>query len=120
LKILSSPEFLARAAHVGELIHNTMLAWKEKYSIIGDVRGLGAMQLVEFVKNRQTKEPDMQTAMAVLKDAVSHGIILIRAGLYSNCIRLLPPIVMTDEQLIEGLQVLERAVAGAAQSMAHG
>jgi 4-aminobutyrate aminotransferase/(S)-3-amino-2-methylpropionate transaminase len=88
-----------------------MTAWKEKYPNIGDVRGLGAMQLIEFVKDRDTKEPDMQTAMDVLKDAVTHGIILIRAGLYSNCIRLLPPIVMTDEQLLEGLQVLEDAIA---------
>ncbi len=111
LKILSSPEFLERATHVGELINSTMTAWKEKYPKIGDVRGLGAMQLIEFVKDRETKEPDMQTAMDVLKDAVTHGIILIRAGLYSNCIRLLPPIVMTDEQLLEGLQVLEDAIA---------
>lgn len=113
LKILSSPEFLARATHVGELINRTMAAWKDKYPKIGDVRGLGAMQLIEFVKDRDTKEPDMQTAMDVLKDAVKHGIILIRAGLYSNCIRLLPPIVMTDEQLLEGLQVLEDAIARA-------
>jgi len=46
----------------------------------------------------------------VIKDAISHGLILIRAGLYSNCIRLLPPIVITDEQLKEGLQVLEEAI----------
>ena len=51
--------------------------------------------------------------LEVLKDAVAHGIILIRAGLYSNCIRLLPPIVMTDEQLHEGLAVLEAAIARA-------
>jgi 4-aminobutyrate aminotransferase/(S)-3-amino-2-methylpropionate transaminase len=111
LKILSDPAFLERATEVGELIHSTMQAWKEKYNLVGDVRGVGAMQIVEFVKDRQTKEPDMETAMAVLKDAVKHGIILIRAGLYSNCIRLLPPIVMTDEQLKEGLQVLEDAIA---------
>lgn len=113
VKILSSAEFLQRSVAVGELIQARLNAWKEKYSIIGDVRGLGAMQLVEFVKNRDTKEPDMQTAMDVLKDAVAHGIILIRAGLYSNCIRLLPPIVMTDEQLHEGLSVLEQAIARA-------
>jgi 4-aminobutyrate aminotransferase/(S)-3-amino-2-methylpropionate transaminase len=111
LKILSDPAFLERATQVGELIHSTMQAWKEKYNRVGDVRGVGAMQIVEFVKDRQTKEPDMETAMAVLKDAVKHGIILIRAGLYSNCIRLLPPIVMTDEQLKEGMQVLEDAIA---------
>jgi len=113
LKIISSPAFLQRATEVGELISTRLAGWREKYSIIGDTRGLGAMQLVEFVKDRETKEPDMQTAMTVLKDAVAHGIILIRAGLYSNCIRLLPPIVMTDEQLHEGLTVLEMAIARA-------
>lgn len=113
LKLISQPEFLQRATQVGELINARMQVWKEKYSIVGDVRGMGAMQLVEFVKDKNTKEPDMQTAMEVLKDAVSHGIILIRAGLYSNCIRLLPPVVMTDEQLHEGLSVLEQAIARA-------
>jgi len=119
LKILSSKEFLDRAKHVGELIHTTLQTWKEKYACVGDVRGLGAMQLVEFVKDKQTKEPDMQIAMNVLKDAVSQGIILIRAGLYSNCIRLLPPIVMTDEQLTEGLGVLEAAIARADAKEQH-
>jgi len=119
LKIISSPAFLQRATEVGELISKRLAEWREKYSIIGDTRGLGAMQLVEFVKNRQTREPDMQTAMTVLKDAVSHGIILIRAGLFSNCIRLLPPIIMTDEQLHEGLTVLEMAIARAEQASAQ-
>ena len=51
--------------------------------------------------------------MEIIKDAIAHGIILIRAGLFSNCIRLLPPIVMTDEQLLEGLNVLEMAIQSA-------
>ncbi|MEP6844375.1 MAG: 4-aminobutyrate--2-oxoglutarate transaminase [Panacibacter sp.] len=110
LKILSSKEFLERAAHVGKLIKSTLDTWKEKYTMVGDVRATGAMCIVEFVKDRTTKEPDMEIPLEVLKDAVAHGIILIRAGLYSNCIRLLPPIVMTDEQLHEGLQVLEDAI----------
>ena len=71
------------------------------------------MQLVEFVKDRQTREPDMEVAMEVIKEAISNGVILIRAGLFSNCIRLLPPIVITDEQLTEGLSVLEAAIAKA-------
>lgn len=113
LKILSSNEFLLRAKHVGELIKSTLDKWQEKYAMVGDVRATGAMCLVEFVKDKSTKEPDIEIAMEVLKDAVTHGIILIRAGLYSNCIRLLPPIVMTDEQLHEGLAVLEAAIARA-------
>ena len=71
------------------------------------------MRLVEFVKDRNTKEPDVEIAMEIIKDAIAHGIILIRAGLFSNCIRLLPPIVMTDEQLLEGLNVLEMAIQSA-------
>ena len=113
IEILKSKSFLDRSVEVGNIIQKTMQGWKSKYKVIGDVRGLGAMQLVEFVKDRKTKEPDMAVAMEVIKDAISHGLILIRAGLFSNCIRLLPPIVITDEQLTEGLQVLEDAIARA-------
>ncbi len=111
IEILKSKSFLDRSVAVGKLIQETLQKWKAKYSVIGDVRGLGAMQLVEFVKDRETKEPDMAVAMEVIKEATSKGLILIRAGLFSNCIRLLPPIVITDEQLTEGLQVLENAIA---------
>jgi 4-aminobutyrate aminotransferase / (S)-3-amino-2-methylpropionate transaminase / 5-aminovalerate transaminase len=113
IEILKSKSFLDRSVEVGNIIQKTMQEWKSKYKVIGDVRGLGAMQLVEFVKDRKTKEPDMEVAMEVIKDAISHGLILIRAGLFSNCIRLLPPIVITDEQLTEGLKVLENAIARA-------
>ncbi|MFN0276016.1 MAG: aspartate aminotransferase family protein, partial [Chitinophagales bacterium] len=110
LKILSSKDFLKRANHVGQVVKNKLEEWKRIYNYIGDVRGLGAMCLVEFVKDRNTKEPDVEIAMEIIKDAVNNGIVLIRAGLFSNCIRLLPPIVMTDEQIIEGLEVLEGAI----------
>lgn len=110
LKILSSPAFLERTIAVGEKIRTTLERWKEQYPVIGDVRGLGAMRLVEFVKDRTTREPDPDTTLKIIKEAVSKGVILIRAGLYSNCIRLLPPLVITDEQLEEGLAVLEAAI----------
>lgn len=113
LKILSSPAFLQRSVAVGEVIRTTLEKWKEKYLVIGDVRGLGAMRLVEFVKDRDSREPDADITLKIIRDAVAHGLILIRAGLYSNCIRLLPPLVITDEQLTEGLEVLEAAIARA-------
>jgi len=113
IEILSSKTFLDRSVEVGNIIHKTLQEWKSKYQVIGDARGLGAMQLVEFVKDRNTKEPDMTVAMEIIKDAIANGLILIRAGLFSNCIRLLPPIVITDDQLKEGLQVLENAIARA-------
>ncbi|HYV93093.1 MAG TPA: 4-aminobutyrate--2-oxoglutarate transaminase [Chitinophagales bacterium] len=113
VKILSSKGFLNRVNEVGELIRTTLENWKSKYKLIGDVRGVGAMRLVEFVKDRETKEPDADLTLEIIRDAISHGVILIRAGLFSNCIRLLPPIVMTDEQLREGLSVLENAIRNA-------
>jgi 4-aminobutyrate aminotransferase/(S)-3-amino-2-methylpropionate transaminase len=113
IKILKSESFLKRVNEVGEIIRSTLEKWKTKYKIIGDVRGIGAMRLVEFVKNRDNKEPDADVTLEVIKEAVSNGLIMIRAGLFSNCIRLLPPIVITDEQLIEGLLVLEDAIAKA-------
>lgn len=115
LKILSSPEFLSRVNHVGNLIIMQLEEWKSKYNCIGDARGLGAMRLIEFVKDKKTKEPDVEIAMEIIKDAVANGVILIRAGLFSNCIRLLPPVVMTDEQLNEGLNVLEAAIKRATE-----
>jgi len=74
------------------------------------------MRLVEFVKDRTTRTPDPDLTLKIIRDAVSKGIILIRAGLFSNCIRLLPPLVITEEQCHEGLDVLE----GAIQRGVHG
>ncbi|MGE6220553.1 aspartate aminotransferase family protein [Nubsella zeaxanthinifaciens] len=111
VKELVKPEFLNRATAVGNIITSRLKAMQEKFNCIGDIRGLGAMLVVEFVKNQDTKEPDMDFAMAVIKKSVSKGIILIRAGLYTNCIRFLPPIVITDEQLHEGLDVIEESIA---------
>lgn len=69
------------------------------------------MRVVEFVKDRTTKVPDPDLTLKIIRDGVANGLVLIRAGLFSNCIRLLPPIVITDEQLAEGLDVLEAAIA---------
>lgn len=110
IKEIIKPEFLDRATHIGTIICDRIKAMKEKFEPIAEVRGLGAMLVVEFVKDRTTKEPDMDFAMAVIKRSVANGVILIRAGLYTNCIRFLPPIVITDEQLNEGLDVIEAAI----------
>jgi len=110
LKIIRDPEFLARVRRLGAIMRETMEGWKERHALVGDVRGLGAMMLVEFVKHRGTREPAPQETLEIIKAAVAEGVILIRAGLHSNCIRLLPPLVIEEEQLREGLAVLEAAV----------
>ncbi len=111
VKMISAPAFLRRSAALGERIAVRLERWRADYGIVGDVRGLGAMRLVEFVSDRQRRTPDPDTTLQVIREAVSHGLILIRAGLYSNCIRLLPPLVISDAQLDEGLDVLEAAIA---------
>lgn len=108
-----TPAFMQHTEKIASIMETRLNQWKEKYRIIGDVRGLGAMRLVEFVKDRENKTPDMDITIRILKDAVSNGIVLIRAGLFSNCIRLLPPLVITEAQIHEGLDVLESAIARA-------
>jgi 4-aminobutyrate aminotransferase / (S)-3-amino-2-methylpropionate transaminase / 5-aminovalerate transaminase len=112
VKTLSSPEFQRKTEQVGEQMRKTMETWR-KYPLVGDVRGVGAMRLVEFVKDKKSKEPDPDLTLEIIKHAVANGILLIRAGLYSNCIRLLPPLVITKNQLKEGMEVLENAIRAA-------
>jgi 4-aminobutyrate aminotransferase / (S)-3-amino-2-methylpropionate transaminase / 5-aminovalerate transaminase len=111
IKEMTTDAFMSHAQKIGSVMEQRMNTWKEKFSIVGDVRGMGAMRLVEFVKDRKERTPDPDLTIKILKDAVANGLVLIRAGLYSNCIRLLPPLVITEEQLNEGMDVLEAAIA---------
>ncbi|NQY11547.1 MAG: 4-aminobutyrate--2-oxoglutarate transaminase [Flavobacteriales bacterium] len=110
IDIMSDPAFFKRATEIGNMINDTLNSWKDKYDIIGDVRGLGAMNLVEFVSDRENRTADMTIPLNIIKKAGAEGIILIRAGILSNCIRLMPPLVITDEQLDQGLDILGRAI----------
>ncbi|MDD5627716.1 MAG: 4-aminobutyrate--2-oxoglutarate transaminase [Elusimicrobia bacterium] len=83
------------------------LAGLRRFRGVGDVRGLGAMQALELVKDRRSKEPDQEAVAAVIRHCTERGLILMSAGTYGNVIRLLMPLVITDAQLEEGLAVLE-------------
>ncbi|HMY17292.1 MAG TPA: aminotransferase class III-fold pyridoxal phosphate-dependent enzyme, partial [Polyangium sp.] len=75
-------------------------------ALVGDVRGLGPMLAVELVKDPQTKAPWMEATQAVTARALQHGVIILRAGLFSNCVRLLPPLNMTDAQIDEAMEAV--------------
>ncbi len=92
-------------------MREVMGVWSATHELVGDVRGQGAMMLAEFVKDRDTKEPAPDETLAIIKRTVQGGVIAMRAGLFSNCIRLLPPLVITEEQLREGLAVIGEAIA---------
>ena len=83
---------------------------KEKYSLIGDVRGLGAMVAMELVKDRKSKEPAKEETNLLIKKCSERGLILISAGTYGNVIRTLMPLVISDDELEEGLSILEEGV----------
>ena len=84
---------------------------KEKYECIGDVRGLGGMIGIEFVKEKESKEPDGALTSAVIKECAQNGLLVEGAGTYNNVIRFLAPLVMTDKQLEAGLNIFEAAVS---------
>ncbi|MDD3140835.1 MAG: aminotransferase class III-fold pyridoxal phosphate-dependent enzyme, partial [Lachnospiraceae bacterium] len=84
--------------------------WKEKYEVVGDVRGLGGMIGIEFVKDKSTKEPNPQLVNSLMKACADKGLLIENAGTYGNVIRFLAPLVITDEQLEAGFQILETAI----------
>jgi 4-aminobutyrate aminotransferase / (S)-3-amino-2-methylpropionate transaminase / 5-aminovalerate transaminase len=81
----------------------------EKHSEIGEVRGLGAMMALEIVKDRSTKEPDKEKVQAITTHSYQNGLILLSAGTHGNCIRTLMPLIISDDQLHEGLDVIDHA-----------
>ncbi len=93
-----------------------MEAWQERFPTIGDVRGLGAMLAIELVRDPQTKEPDSDTATAVVEEAARNGLLLLKSGIYSNCIRVLAPLTLSDGELDEALAVWEHALETALTS----
>jgi 4-aminobutyrate aminotransferase/(S)-3-amino-2-methylpropionate transaminase len=111
IDFMQQQNLVERANVIGEKTKQRMLAMQEKYPVIGDVRGLGAMNAIELVKDRNTKEPAKEEAAAVIKHCVDNGVIVVGAGIFSNVVRTLIPLVITDEQLEKGLDVLEQAVA---------
>jgi 4-aminobutyrate aminotransferase/(S)-3-amino-2-methylpropionate transaminase len=111
VQTIRRPEFLAHVREIGDVMREVMRGWQASYPLVGDVRGLGSMMLAEFVRDRETKEPAVEETLAVIKRATQGGVIAMRAGLYTNGVRLLPPLVITEEQLREGLEVLGSAIA---------
>jgi 4-aminobutyrate aminotransferase/(S)-3-amino-2-methylpropionate transaminase len=101
----------ARANHLGEIFRKRAMKWQQQWDLIGEVRGLGAMQALELVRSRTTREPADTETKEISQYCYEHGLITITAGTYGNVIRLLMPIVITDAQMDEALDVLEAALA---------
>lgn len=111
IRLLEDGDILPRAKKLADTLHRALLSWKERFPVIGDVRGLGPMLAIELVKDRATKEPHPDAAKALSKYAYEHGVVTLTAGTHANCLRFLPPLAITDEQLAEGLSVVEDALS---------
>jgi 4-aminobutyrate aminotransferase/(S)-3-amino-2-methylpropionate transaminase len=111
LDVFEEEGLVERAALVGEAIRERLLAWQARWPAIGDVRGLGAMLAIELVHDRETKQPAPELASAVIEEALGRGLVLLKAGVYGNCIRVLCPLTISEAELDEGLAVWEEALA---------
>lgn len=111
LDLFEKTDLLTRAKRIGEKVLERFKELYDHYSIIGDVRGLGAMVGMELVADRKTKEPAAAFTKHLVESCRKKGLLMISAGTYSNIIRPLMPLTITDEQLEKGLSIIEDALS---------
>ena len=104
-------DLLNRGTAIGDRIRQRLDGLARLHPQVGEVRGLGPMLALEFVTDPATKQPAPAIATAVFEQAAQRGLIVLKAGLDGNCVRVLVPLVATDEQLDEALDILSEAVA---------
>jgi 4-aminobutyrate aminotransferase/(S)-3-amino-2-methylpropionate transaminase len=110
LDVMREERLVERAAVLGARMLERFRKLQQRTSLVGDVRGLGAMVALELVRDRSTKEPAAGETAEIIRRAMHRGLLLLRAGVYNNVVRILTPLVITDEQLDEALGILERCV----------
>jgi len=110
METIEEENLVVRAKHIGEILGTSLRELAKKYPVIGEVRGRGAMQAIELVEPG-TKNPNTAAMSAVVKYCQSQGVLILTAGTYSNVVRFLPPLVITDELLKDALSVLDDAFA---------
>jgi 4-aminobutyrate aminotransferase/(S)-3-amino-2-methylpropionate transaminase len=110
LDVFEEEQLVERGRRVGDTIRGRMLAWQERFPAIGDVRGLGAMLAIELVEDPATKAPAPGIATRVAAEAAQRGLLLLKAGVHGNCIRVLCPLTIENRELDEALGAWEEAL----------
>jgi 4-aminobutyrate aminotransferase / (S)-3-amino-2-methylpropionate transaminase / 5-aminovalerate transaminase len=116
IEILERENLSVRALKLGEKFESRAREWKARFPLIGEARGLGGMRALELVKSRETLEPAKQETEQIIRHCYQHGLIMLSAGTYGNVLRVLVPLVVTDEQFEEGLGILEAAIAAVSEA----
>ena len=111
LEQFEKKNLLARAEEIGKKVMERFKEFYEKYPVVGDIRGLGAMVGMEMVANRETKEPATALTKHLVAKCGEKGLLMISAGIYSNIIRPLMPLVITDEQLDQGISIIGESLS---------
>jgi 4-aminobutyrate aminotransferase / (S)-3-amino-2-methylpropionate transaminase / 5-aminovalerate transaminase len=111
LDVFGEEQLVARAQILGDALRARMLAWQSRWPQIGDVRGLGAMLAIELVEDPETKKPAPDLTEAVIDEALRRGLLLLKAGVNGNCIRVLCPLTTSESELDDGLRAWEEALA---------
>lgn len=114
IETIEKEGLLERSTWIGQQFEKRARGWQKSWSLVGDVRGLGGMCAMELVRNADTREPADTETKAIAKYCYEHGLIMITAGTFNNVIRILVPLVVTDEQLQEGFDVIGAALASVA------
>jgi 4-aminobutyrate aminotransferase/(S)-3-amino-2-methylpropionate transaminase len=114
IETIEKENLLSRSVAIGRRFEERARAWQKKWPLVGDVRGLGGMCAIELVRDAATREPAAAETKEVARFCYEHGLITITAGTFNNVIRILVPLVVTDEQFDEGLGVIESALAAVA------
>jgi 4-aminobutyrate aminotransferase/(S)-3-amino-2-methylpropionate transaminase len=109
--IFESENLLDKGKKLGETLFNTFNGFKDKYQLIGDVRGIGPMVAMELVKDRHTKQPATEETKALVKYCYERGLIVLACGSHGNILRFLMPLVITDDQLQRGLAIIDDGLA---------
>jgi 4-aminobutyrate aminotransferase / (S)-3-amino-2-methylpropionate transaminase / 5-aminovalerate transaminase len=110
LDVFEEENLVARGVTVGNTIRARMEQWQERWPEIGDVRGMGAMLAIELVTDPETKDPAPELTTAIIDEAIQRGLILLKAGVHGNCIRVLCPLAISDGELQEALGVWDDAL----------
>jgi len=110
IEIIKRDNLLNRSLEIGKIVTKRYKEMQEKYEIIGDVRGIGAMIGIEFVKDKKTKEPAPELTKKIILECANNGLLVEGAGTYNNVIRFLAPLVISNAQLNAGLDIIENAI----------
>ena len=119
LDVFAEERLVERAAALGERLAARLGGWQAEYPLVGDARGLGAMRAIELVRDRVNKEPAAVAAGVMMAEAHARGLIVLKAGVYDNVVRILAPLVIDDATLDRGLDILQEALHAAQRQAAE-